>query len=60
MGSRSILTRVCTTFSSATALARTLGFSTLHFPVSHHSDVGSGRQAWAMVKDLHPSHLLMK
>jgi len=60
MGSRSLLTRVCTTFASSTALARTLGVSTSQFPVSHHSDVGSGRPAWPMVWDLHPSRLLMK
>jgi len=60
MGSRSLLTRVFTTFASATALARTLGVCTSQFPVSHHSDVGGGRPAWPMVWDLHPSHLLMK
>jgi len=36
MGSRSLLTRVRTTFASATALARTLGVSTSQFPVSRH------------------------
>jgi len=60
MGSRSLLTRVCTTIASATALARTLGVSTSQFPVSHHIDVGSGRPAWPMVWDLHPLHLLIK
>jgi len=60
MGSRSLLTRVCTTFASATAIARTLGVSTSQFPFSYHSDVGSGRPAWPIVWDLHPSHLLMK
>jgi len=60
MGSRSLLTRVCTTFASATALARTLGVSTSRFPVSHQSDEGSGRPAWPMMWDLHPSHLLIK
>jgi len=59
MGSRSLLTRVCTTFASATALARTLGVSTSQFPVSHHSDIGSGRPKWLMVWDLHPLHLLI-
>ena len=59
MGFRSLLTRVRTTFASATALARTLGASTSHFPVSHYSDDGSGRPAWPMVWDLHPLHLLM-
>jgi len=59
MGSRSLLTRVCTTFASATALARTLGVSTSQFPVSHHSDIGSGRPKWPMVWDLHPLHLLI-
>jgi len=49
MGSRSLLTRVRTTFASATALARTLGVSTSQFPVSHHSDEGSGMPAWPMV-----------
>jgi len=60
MGSRSLLTRVCTTLASATALPRTLGVSTSQFPVSHHSDKGSGRPPWPMVWDLHLSHLLMK
>jgi len=60
MGSRSLLTRVWTTFASATALVRTLGVSTSQFPVSHHSDEGSGRPAWPMVWDSHPSHLLIK
>ena len=60
MGSRSLLTRVCTTFASATALARTLGVSTSQFPVSHHSDEGSGRPAWPTVWDLYPLHLLIK
>jgi len=60
MGSWSLLTRVCTTFASATALARTLGVSTSQFPVSHYSDVGSGRPVWPTVWDLHPSHLLVK
>jgi len=35
MGSRSLMTRVCTTFASSTALARTFGVSTSQFPVSH-------------------------
>jgi len=60
MGFRSLLNRVCTTFASATALARTLGVSTSQFPVSHHSDEGSGRPAWPMVWDLCPSHLLIQ
>jgi len=60
LGSRSLLTRGCTTFASATALARTLGVSTSQFSVSHHSDVERGRPAWPMVWDLHPLHLLMK
>jgi len=59
MGSRSLLTRVRTTFASATALARTLGVFTSQFPVIHHSDEGSGRPAWPMVRNLHPLHLLI-
>jgi len=60
MGSWSWLTRVCTALASATALARTLGVSTSRFPVSHDSDVGSGRPAWPMLWNWHPSHLSMK
>jgi len=60
MGSRSLLTRVCTTFASSTTLARTLGVSTSQFPFSHHSDVGSGMPAWPMVWDLNPLRLLIK
>jgi len=60
MGSRSLLTRVCTTFASATALARAVGVSTSQFPFSHYSDEGSGRPAWPMVWNVHPSHLLIK
>jgi len=60
MGSRSLLTSVCTTFASATALARTLGVSTSQFPVIHHSDEGRGRPARPIVWDLHASYLLIK
>jgi len=60
LGSRTLLNRVCTTFASSTALARTLGVSTSQFPVSHHSGAGSGRPAWPMVWDLHASHLFIK
>ena len=60
MGSRSLLTRVCTTFASSTALARTPDVSTSQFPVSHHSDVGSGRPSWPMLWDLYPLRLLIK
>jgi len=60
MGSRSLLTRVRTKLASATALSRTPGVSTSKFPVSHHSDEGSGRPAWPMVWDLHPLHLRIK
>jgi len=60
IGPRSLLTRVCTTFASATALARTLGVSTSQSPVSYHSYEGSGRPAWPTVWDLHPLHLMVE